>query len=148
MQRRQPNLDTSNIQLCHLKITGGFYDNFANLVLFTYLVSISCIVGGVWALCLSTTMLRKMYSYLDEWKSMWEPDLEAIAYNGATCDPTRVDPKVLQWTKQNCSHQPHFIKIVNIGAAHNGSNICQLVSKLCHLFHTSQHSNRTRACWI
>jgi hypothetical protein len=81
-------------------------------------------------------------SYLDDWKRLWEPDLEAIAYNGATCDPTRVDPKVLQWVKRNCSHKPHFIKIINNNAA-NGrpglklrGNQCQLVSKFCEIVHS------------
>jgi hypothetical protein len=54
---------------------------------------------------------------VDEWRSQWQPDLAAIAYNGNSCDPTRVDPKVLQWTKDNCMATPHFIKIINSGAA-------------------------------
>ena len=82
---------------------------------------------------------KERYSYLDEWKSLWEPHLEAIAYNGATCDPTRVDHKVLEWVQHHCSHQPHFIKIINTGAVHGGPGLklntkCQLVS---HSFHTS-----------
>lgn len=44
---------------------------------------------------------RKRYSYIDEWKSLWEPDLKAIAYDGNTIDPTKVDSKVLQWVKDN-----------------------------------------------
>jgi hypothetical protein len=77
---------------------------------------------------------------------MWEPDLEAIAFNGATCDPTRVDPKVLHWAKRNCSHTPHFIKIVNNNAANgrlhckSGKNNCQLVRKLHHRFHSQMFS--------
>lgn len=43
--------------------------------------------------------------------------MEAMAYNGATCDPTRVDPKVLQWVKSNCAKKPHFIKVINQTAA-------------------------------
>lgn len=60
---------------------------------------------------------RHDYAYVDEWKSRWEPELEAIAYNGATCDPTRVDPKVLDWVKQKCHDTPHFVKIINPNAA-------------------------------
>ncbi|KAG0608412.1 hypothetical protein M758_8G104400 [Ceratodon purpureus] len=61
---------------------------------------------------------RKPHSYVDEWKSQWEPDLEAIGcVNGNSCDPTKVDPKVLEWAKDNCIDKPHFIKIINSGAA-------------------------------
>lgn len=34
-----------------------------------------------------------------------------------TIDPTKVDPKVLQWTKDKCAHQPHFVKVINPKAA-------------------------------
>jgi hypothetical protein len=62
---------------------------------------------------------RQNYSYVDDWKSLWESDVEAIAYNGITCDPTRVDPKVLDWIKENCSDdKPHFVKVINRNAAH------------------------------
>ena len=79
---------------------------------------------------------EKDYSYVDAWKSMWEPDLEAIAYNGATCDPTKVEPQVLEWVRQNCAQEPHFVKII-IGAASYGWNgrggkrACQMVSMVC-----------------
>lgn len=77
---------------------------------------------------------KQSYSYVDEWKRRWEPDLEAIAYNGNSCDPTRVDPKVLQWAKANCVDKPHFIKIINNGAANGRPGLVQknsssLVSK-------------------
>ena len=79
---------------------------------------------------------EETYSYLDEWKRMWAPDLEAIAFNGATCDPTLVHPKVLHWAKLNCSGAPHFIKVVNSGAAKGRPGLrdtnaaCQLVSTI------------------
>ena len=60
---------------------------------------------------------RSDNSYVDDWRSMWEPDLDAIAYNGTTCDPTRVDPKVLDWVRENCGDQPHFVKVINRNAA-------------------------------
>lgn len=44
---------------------------------------------------------REGYGYLDEWKCLWRPDLEAIGYNGTTIDPTKVDAKVLQWAREN-----------------------------------------------
>ena len=78
--------------------------------------------------------LRATQSFVEEWRSMWEPDLEAIAFNGATCDPTRVDPKVLEWAKHNCSHKPHFIKVINSNASNVRSHLtsrkhnCKLVS--------------------
>lgn len=61
---------------------------------------------------------RQKDSYVDDWKSLWEPDLEAIGYNGITTDPTKVDPKVLEWAKTNCAHKPHFVKVVPANAAH------------------------------
>lgn len=62
---------------------------------------------------------RVTYSYVDEWKRLWEPDLEAIgSRSGQTTDPTRVDPKVLQWVKDHCARMPHFVKIINPNAAH------------------------------
>lgn len=63
--------------------------------------------------------VRKQKEYVDEWKRLWEPDLEAIGTNsGQTCDPTRVDPKVLRWVKDHCIRMPHFVKIINPHAAH------------------------------
>lgn len=61
---------------------------------------------------------RENHSYVEEWRRRWEPELDAIAYNGATCDPTRVDPKVLHWVKQQrLDKKPHFVKIINPNAA-------------------------------
>ncbi|KAG0601502.1 hypothetical protein M758_11G116800 [Ceratodon purpureus] len=56
-------------------------------------------------------------SFVDDWRSMMEPDLDAIAYNGATCDPTRVDLKVLDWVRESCGENPHFVKVINRNAA-------------------------------
>jgi len=61
---------------------------------------------------------RQDYSYVDDWKKLWEPDAEAIGYNGSTCDPTKVDPKVLDWIKEDCLDKPHFVKVINRNAAH------------------------------
>jgi len=76
-------------------------------------------------------------SFVEEWRSLWQPDLNDIAYNGVTCDPTQVDPKVLHWAKQNCSHKPHFIKIVNKNAVPDcpglkprTASYCQMVSNV------------------
>ncbi|KAG0599390.1 hypothetical protein M758_12G148800 [Ceratodon purpureus] len=66
-------------------------------------------------------------SFVEDWRSLWEPDLQAIAFNGATCDPTRVEPKVLQWAKEHCSHKPHFIKVINKCASRNSPRSCHLV---------------------
>ncbi|KAG0629065.1 hypothetical protein M758_1G074200 [Ceratodon purpureus] len=67
---------------------------------------------------MSGVRIRQDYAYVDEWKSLWEPDLEAIGYGGITTDPTKVDPKVLRWVKNNCGRQPHFIKVINPNSAH------------------------------
>lgn len=101
---------------------------------------------------------RQAYSYVEDWKSLWEPDLEAIAYNGQTCDPTRVDPKVLQWAKRISHLTPHFIKIINenatigrLGLQHGLKNAscCRLVRleirSKCKCFILHLHS---RACWV
>jgi hypothetical protein len=70
--------------------------------------------------------IEKDFSYVDEWKSMWKPDLEAIVYNGATCDPTKVHPNVLQWAKENCAHKPKFIKVINKTASQYGWRLTSL----------------------
>ncbi|KAG0564402.1 hypothetical protein M758_8G104500 [Ceratodon purpureus] len=62
---------------------------------------------------------KQTYTYVDDWRASWEPDLEAIAYNGATCDPTKVDPKVLDWVKRNCGDTPRFLKVINRNAVHD-----------------------------
>ncbi|KAG0592019.1 hypothetical protein M758_1G202500 [Ceratodon purpureus] len=92
-----------------------------NVVFRSSVFSTRCIVG--WCdqgSCFSATMPKRKetYSFVDEWKSLWKPDLDALGgYNGATSDPTRIDPKVVEWAKHNCSHKPHFIKIINNNAA-------------------------------
>lgn len=70
---------------------------------------------------------------------MWEGDVEAIAYNGATCDPTKVDPKVLDWVKEHCARKPHFVKIIPRNAARGQPGLLArsspcIVSSLLRLF--------------
>lgn len=56
---------------------------------------------------------KAYYSYVDEWKTLWKADVDALGgYNGQSCDPTRVDPKVIQWLKDNCALMPHFVKVM------------------------------------
>jgi hypothetical protein len=80
---------------------------------------------------------RQRYSYVKEWKRLWKPDLEAIAYNGNTVDPTKVDPKVLQWVKDNCAHKPHFVKIINKTAAHGRQPRLNSSSRSLYMVHDS-----------
>ena len=74
--------------------------------------------------------------YVNAWKSMWGLGLEAIAYNRATCDPTKVEPQVLEWVRQNSAQEPHFVKVI-IGAVsygwhrRGGTRTCQMVSMVC-----------------
>ena len=76
---------------------------------------------------------------------MWEPDLDAIRYNGATCDPTRVDPKVLDWVRENCGDKPRFIKVINRNAAHGQpgliaqSSACLVNMKLIAMLFAMTH---------
>lgn len=61
---------------------------------------------------------REYYSYVDEWKTLWKPDMDALGgYDGQSCDPTRVDLKVIQWAKDHCANMPHFVKVINKKAA-------------------------------
>ena len=60
---------------------------------------------------------KEYYSYVEEWKTLWKSDLDALGgYNGNSCDPTRVDPKVIQWAKENCTHMPHFVRVIKTNA--------------------------------
>lgn len=80
---------------------------------------------------------KQTYSYVDEWRTLWEPDLDAIGYNGATCDPTKVDPKVLDWVKKNCGDKPRFVKVINRNAVHGQpgllarSSACMVNTSFC-----------------
>jgi hypothetical protein len=94
---------------------------------------------------------RKTHSYVEEWRRSWEPDLDAIGFNGATCDPTQVDPKVLDWIKEHCGDHPHFVKVINRNAAHGQPGllarssgcmvICSLCKKLSTIFSLKKNSD-------
>ena len=66
---------------------------------------------------MSNSPREERHAFIKEWKKLWEPDLEAIANDGNTVDPTKVDSKVLEWVKDNCAHKPHFVKVINETAA-------------------------------